>query len=292
MVSLALTAVKFFKTAPRVRAQKHGCRLSAMPRPKSNGQASLRDGTYDESVRLGTCSRDPIGLLFSDSLYDYLASGPLAMVDPDGYYPRKTVVTNKVPDISGDPLANPSQPGIQISDLFEIIGPCGQVDWAVKFWKTLPYNPKGSFWVQHVQMTFSKTDCAGKALPSIISNGKGSIEYWEARQISTPKAKNPIGRHDFILDDHFAITYQGNCTKGSAKWTAEYTEIVGLIPRPAFMNGAVPEAGRLPASLTDPKLQTTSSTGWRRHEYGIAWNCCGCDCKSDASYIPGTPTWK
>jgi hypothetical protein len=226
-------------------------------------------------------------------LFEYLGSSPLEKVDPDGYYPRKTNVTKKIPNITGDPLANPSQPGIQISELMENIGPCGKVDWVVKFWKTLPYNPLGSFWVQHITMSRSKTDCSGTKLPSKFSNGKESIEFWEAVQISVPNAKSPKGRkHAFIADDHFLLQYQGNCTKGTADWTAEYTEIPGLIPRPPFRNGAVPEAGVGPATLTDPKLKTPSTKGWRKHEYAIEWDCCGCDCSSDPNYIPGGPTWQ
>lgn len=82
MVAIAPTAERLFNTAPRVRAQNHKCRLSAMLRLKSNGQASLRGATYDKSFRLESCSKDPIGYVDGENLF--LAYFILNDTDPSG----------------------------------------------------------------------------------------------------------------------------------------------------------------------------------------------------------------
>ena len=68
-----------------MRTQDHRYRLTAIRRPKSNGQASLRGATYDESFRLESCSRDPIGYEDGLSLYVFLKSSPVTNTDPTGH---------------------------------------------------------------------------------------------------------------------------------------------------------------------------------------------------------------
>ncbi len=153
-----------------------GCIATASSLP------STMDGASDRKV----IGRDPIGYFGSKwNLSEALRGRTLTAIDPDGLVPSKTVVTKKIPSITGDPLSNPTQPGIQITELHEHIGACGQVDWTVKLWKTLPFRPSGSFWVQHVKIEKVKTDCAGKPIVAPYSNGQSSIEYWEAVQISS-----------------------------------------------------------------------------------------------------------
>ena len=66
-------------------AQNHRYILSAIGHSKSNGQAGLRGATYDETNRLESCSKDPIGFLSGDGgLYRYLFSCPTVSTDPSG----------------------------------------------------------------------------------------------------------------------------------------------------------------------------------------------------------------
>ena len=59
-------------------------RLSAIGHSKSNGQASLRGATYDESFGLESCSRDPIGYRSGINVFRYCRNRVASLVDPTG----------------------------------------------------------------------------------------------------------------------------------------------------------------------------------------------------------------
>jgi hypothetical protein len=84
MVALTNITADFPQTALRGRAQNHRYRLGAEPCSKSNSQANLREATYDECKRLGSCSKDPIGYWGGPHGYSYADCQPLFLTDALG----------------------------------------------------------------------------------------------------------------------------------------------------------------------------------------------------------------
>ena len=82
MVALTNITADFPQTALRGRAQNHRYRLGAEPCSKSNSQANLREATYDECKRLGSCSKDPIG--YDDGPNSYENFFLVSNLDPSG----------------------------------------------------------------------------------------------------------------------------------------------------------------------------------------------------------------
>jgi len=93
MVAFALNTEPLLQTASHARGQDRSCNRSSLRRTNSASRANLRSATYVGCVRLGTCSRDPIGYEGSEwNLFQYVGSMPTRFVDPTGlwenYYPR------------------------------------------------------------------------------------------------------------------------------------------------------------------------------------------------------------
>jgi hypothetical protein len=88
--TVAVNSATLPKHPLRVRAQNHTDRLGAASCSKSSGRANLREATYGECKRLGSCSKDPIG--YGKAIWDfyaYILSCPLSFVDPSGLVPEE-----------------------------------------------------------------------------------------------------------------------------------------------------------------------------------------------------------
>lgn len=90
MVAFALNTEPLFKTATRARGQDRSYVNRTSPRTNSPAHANLREAAYVGSVRLGTCSKDPIGYDGSEwNLYEYVKSSPAFVNDPMGLQGHK-----------------------------------------------------------------------------------------------------------------------------------------------------------------------------------------------------------
>jgi hypothetical protein len=173
MVALSKKSANFPQCPLRVRAQNHRYRLGAEHCSKSNCQANLREATYAECNRLGSCSKDPTGYIGSMFLYDFVNARALVYLDPNGLspyvitYPQEgptpvTPVTPipqqpapDAPDIGCEnsnatettvqvcvrPIRNPANPGDRLGHVYLRIS-CGPdaatQEWA---WSGGPLNP-------------------------------------------------------------------------------------------------------------------------------------------------------
>ena len=90
MVAIAHTAELLFETASYARGQDRTYVSHTSSLTNSASQANLRSTTYVGCVRLGTCSRDPIGYKGGINLYQYVDSKPLIERDPSGKDPWDT----------------------------------------------------------------------------------------------------------------------------------------------------------------------------------------------------------
>jgi hypothetical protein len=102
MVALTKKSANLPQGPLRVRAQDHRYRLGAQRCSKSISRGNLREASYDECFRLGSCSKDPILIRlrtheFSD--YAYVDGRVLDSVDPKGNSRTPTVVPIPLPQI-------------------------------------------------------------------------------------------------------------------------------------------------------------------------------------------------
>jgi hypothetical protein len=82
MVALTKKSANLPQGPLRVRAQDHRYRLGAQRCSKSISRGNLREASYDECFRLGSCSKDPIG--YEDGANLMRANFGMAFTDPSG----------------------------------------------------------------------------------------------------------------------------------------------------------------------------------------------------------------
>ncbi len=216
--------------------------------------------------------RDSLKYLIEFNLYVWAESNPVDSVDPDGAMPRKTVIVSQVPN--SNPAPDLSSPPIMFANSFrETKGNCGQVNWTVGFYADRSQRRadiSDAHVVQEITIVVQVLKCDGTV--KFSSSG----HYWEAWP-ATEYANDPqkvgykyIGGDSFILDD------KGNCTKGTASWTANFGIFAGPIPPEYVEHGAEPHTPQ-PATFVDPQPRWGARYP---HNMSIEWDCCGCDCDS------------
>jgi hypothetical protein len=85
MVAFAKTPHFTVEPSPRAPGQDRSCTAPASQRFNTSPQTNLRHAAYDESFRLGSCSKDPIGYVESATgLYSFVRNGPLRFIDSNG----------------------------------------------------------------------------------------------------------------------------------------------------------------------------------------------------------------
>lgn len=258
--------------------------------PKSNGQASLRVATYNESFRLGTCSRDPVGFEGSEwNLYEYCSGRALNGFDPLGTYDQ--------------PTAQDSPP----NDAFQIFvrgkssrrGGCGDRSyrrWTFSIRGNLPCDE--GFLVQKVTVNCRLIDCdeceggCGKRLSS------GAFSYYESWYVKDGKVEDVRGYTDMAQGVAPNKTCGGITQTGEVRFYCMSTTgdlgrkgIAGLW-HPYQTHGndfgcpvsaeALPSTGEKPIWWEEKPKDGNASA---KREFSMDWNCCDKK-KVDVSFDP------
>ncbi|MBM4094167.1 MAG: RHS repeat-associated core domain-containing protein [Planctomycetes bacterium] len=212
-------------------------------------------------------SRDPYS---SDDChrYCYVAGNPLGNLDPDREILRRTELVRMRPRYGG----TVGNVGIRIEHVRGSYGTCGAFSWTIQWVKQSRFRAAGSYLVQQVDWWIQVLDCADNDItkaPGPHWSCPHHLRFWEAWQISEPGEL--WGAQDrYCGNDTYTHPGFGDCTKGTIEIDGIYGEVTGVIPRPPFVNGGVPEGWGLPSTLIDPQLDMGHT---RHHQIIVKWNC-------------------
>jgi hypothetical protein len=258
-------------TSP-ARAKNHSCCSARRQRVSSTNCRAKRGTRKAKCIRIGSCSRDPIGYEGSLwNLYEYVGSMPVKEVDPSGEVCAGCKVRRTEKVLQLPTGGNTSTDiGVQIKTTEPLkLGDCGAFSWGIQWKLKKPVGRtergEGGYIIQHIKRTKIVWNCDGSL------KHESFTELWEVWSIFRNRDITSYNVTGEPKDDNYSSGSWGTCTYGYDRIEGWYGFVKGGLPTDKFPKGGCKKegAGDLRCTTIDPQVNVGHQ---RQHTLFVKWN--------------------